>query len=323
MKTFTVMTSQHSIEKAYTEWVIKACEVVIQSRLRPGMTPNLIVRQSRQFALIFPETRDARSVISNIFNEIIVVRFSRENTTVEEWVFQFEPISEIVPTNRLERRDISLPRRLTVALRALLSLTCILPTIPGDLDFEILPLDETDPTINRVDVCCIPSSCGSLRVHTSASLGVITSPPSCSSTPTVRPVSPVIRIDETFIQTHSLGGIEMVIEVENEPPSSYVEKKLMPRIPSVVSIARTPPRDLTEIWPTSHLSYSSSPRGRSGSFSPSSASSEAECTGSLFNVPHWIDGEEPGPLIIEQYFEKPVPVTCITEFIDQLAKTIK
>ena len=359
---FTLMSPQHTAERVYTEWVIKAVEVIVQSRTCLGMSP---VRPSRQFALVFPECVNARDRLlrdPNAFFQnrkcILIVLHTPADVVMEKWVLSFDSPRDMVPTTRSERRDLSLPRRLTIAMRALLSLTHALsPLSDPDVGFSISEKNEQmDDTLSGVstprtpmsfsdpnnlpsrDVCCIPSSFGNLNVklfsHEAFGSGISSpmSPRIRSAVPSGigTPVSHAIRLDETFIQTHSLGGIEMVIEVDSgakSPPSFSLPS-------NSISIAKSPPRDLTEIWPTSNLSYPSSPRERKGSFE-SGCSEEVGSGCCVADTVAWPASSFDSPCIddpsthvlkdilnegtaVSKFFERPVTITSITEFIDQL-----
>ena len=348
---FTIMTPQHSVERAYVEWVIKAVEVILQSRMKPGMIPNLMVRPSRQFALIFPETRDVRSKILNdptsFFRDRsrITLELLVNETVAERWVFSFDSPMDMIPTARSERRDVSLPRRLTVSLRSLLSLTCLMAPLLGDENGDItfvihegkndlITSPRTPGSLTPMDFCCIPSSFGNLSLgvfsrdrwgspHVSPKLtsATATSP---VSLPVSTPPHSLILLDETFIQTHSLGGIEMVIEVDEK----HSFEKSFPRVSSVASISKSPLRDLTEIWPTSNLSYSSSPRDRAPSFASSSGDEEA--VGPYISaIPGWPQTKAPNEHSLfpeadrlHSMYEKPVPVSSIIGFIDQFQNKV-
>ena len=340
---FTVMTPQHSVEQAYYEWVIKAVELVIQSRIVLDST----VRPSRQFALNLSEKFDARGKIlcdsQNFFHNgaIVVVHALFQDKIIERWIFSFDPPRDVLPTTRSERKDLTLPRRLSVALRALMSLTRIL-RIERNVIIELNETDDggsilssqmSDP-LTRIDVCSIPSSFGSLtlKVFTRDSSSATTRISSPARTPATGAVTPVrlpsMVIDETFIQTHSLGNIEMVIETAT---LLETHARSMPVIP--VPLSNSPPRDLTEIWPSSSLSYPASPRDRraSGDSGFSSDDDAPKCC--LVTIPllasdsdQLHNSSELSKLLKEasglgKIFEKPVSISSVTEFIDQLKRS--
>jgi hypothetical protein len=338
---YTVMSPTHSVEQAYHEWVIKAVELIVQSRVILDET----FRQSRQFALNLPEKFDARNKIicdsKQFFHNraTISLHVIFGGIIVEEWVFSFDSASDVIPTARSERRDQTLPRRLTVALRSLMSLTRLL-RVERNVVIELhengdggvlTPSSRRNETLTRIDVCSVPSSFGNLilKVFTRDSSTVTTRAPSACRTPAAGSGTPRnMLIDETFIQNHSLVSIQMVIETA---PAG--QARSMPVIP--VPLSKSPARELTEIWPTSSLSYPASPRERNAS-SDSGFGSENELPGScLVAVPQnfflkkdevCVTSTELGRSVqraveTERIFERPVSISSITEFIDQLKRT--
>jgi hypothetical protein len=251
---YQLMNPIHSIETAYTEWVIKCIEIIIQSRVRPPVDSP--ARPSRQFALVMPERFGVRGRVLQppgpflTGSVAVLVEILSDGSPVEEWRLTFDSPRDVLPSDRVYNpsRDQTLPRRLAVALRSVMTLTRVLPAHGTEgLKFRLSETPEGPPGSPArgemsQEVVSVQSSIGVLGVRLVYRQIGRPSPRMSPSPP------PVLRLDETFIQTHSLGGIEMVIE---------------PVTPSVPQIVSTPPRDLRDIWPTSALSASSSPFNRS------------------------------------------------------------
>lgn len=338
---FTLMAPQHSVEKAYHEWVIKAVELIVQSRVVLDTT----IRPSRQFALNLAEKFDSRQKIlcdpKTFFLEraIIAIHVIYGETIVERWVFSFDSPRDVIPTTRSERRDLTLPRRLAVALRSLMCLTRIL-RIERDVRVEVKEMEEvaSSPSLaipnelTRIELCSIPSSFGilTLKVFTLDSSKSTTRIPSRDEAPDSGSVTPnrhcSMVIDETFMQTHSLGNIEIVIETTQ--PSRAHATSVIP-----VPLSKSPPRDLAEIWPTSSLSYPASPRERIASADSGCGSETEPMRCCLVPIPHMsclTDSKDSQQELCEALkaafdlttlFERPVSVSSVIEFIDQLKRS--
>ena len=322
----TIVSPQHSVEAAYTEWVIKAVEIIAQSRGASSLVEGLL---TRQFALLIPERFNARQKVlsdaQSFFSangRVVVDIFERRIVLVERWTISFD--KDLLPTaRRSERRDLTLPRRLAVALRSLLSLTKLAkPNAPiGDLDAVVREESEASTPRGSIsggfkfNVCSIPSSFGNLHLQVTtrdsfvaaSSSGISTRDP----TPIVTPARKVLNIKENYISNfrpQSVGGgatIEMVIEVK-ENTQVIVSRSAPP-------ISKSPPRELSEIWPTSSLSYPVSP-GRKASFDNQL---DTEC---LASVPKLFVRSQ-STLLVEHIFERPIPVSTITDQLDQLKRT--
>lgn len=337
---FTIMNPQHSVENAYTEWVVKAIEIIAQSR-SPSIPFSTDCLVSRQFALVVSERFRARSKVltdANVFFHdrlqiVIDVRPVESTFTSERWKISFDSAKDVIPTiRRSERRDLTLPRRLAIALRCLLSLVRLIKPDPT-LSYEVSVREEKEfdtPTLStgndglfvRTDIVSIPSSFGSLHLKLFTKEGIhMSAATTRTNTPFVTPSKPrfshPIKLDENFVMSqtsglsrpHSLGTIEMVIEVE---PSSASR----PAVSRSVPLSKSPPRELSEIWPTSSLSYPVSPgRERKASFDSSEGGKCVVIIPEIFpkkdtaDLPH-----------IKCIFERPVPVAAITDTIDQIKR---
>ena len=307
---FTIMNPQHSAETAYAEWVIKAVELIAQSRCTVYQKEMDFV-VSRQFALLVVERMGIRAqILSNptgFFNDRhrIIIETKRGSEISEKWQFTFN--SDVLPTavRRSERRDLTLPRRLAVALRSLLSLLRLIRSEASDVvvrEEREFDSPTTETAFVRTDIVSIPSSFGNLSLSYFSKHGVVgTVSPGTTRAHTPKVVTPV-RLDENFMQTvrpHSLGStIEMVIEVE--PPVALSRS---------VPVSQSPPREVSEIWPTSSLSYPVSP-GRKASFD---SSDEVRC---VVRVP--FIGQEQDTVC--EIFERPVPVSLISDQIDHMKR---
>lgn len=331
---FEVMAPQHTAEKAYSEWLVLAIEIVAQSRTTMEYTDTV----SRQFALIVPERFsarqfvDAKNVLQN--RQQIVMDVKEGPALFEQWTFSFDSPKDVIPAVRSERRDQTLPRRLAVALRSLMSLARILKpvnvgTLTVTLRYEAEPTTPC-PALSRVDVCSIPSSFGNmrLRVASQSVSGQSTRAPSFATTPvpTAR-----LRIDENFIQSHSsLPNIQMIIQVE--PVTRRPTHESTPPVSRSVPVSQSPPRELAEIWPTSNLAYPASPR------KSSFGSDDIDLVGCCLSlIPDWPEvasesahaGQADESLTeivrdgrsVNQLFEKPVPVAAIIDSIEQLKRS--
>lgn len=319
-ESFTVMNPQHSVESAYTEWVLKAVEIIAQSRSVFPFAQDCVV--SRQFALVVSERFEARSKIQgnkNAFFQgtqriVVEVKQQTDGVLVEKWVIGFDSVRDVIPTvRRSERRDITLPRRLAVALRSLVSLTKLMKP-EGLLTVSVREERTTDnsETIfqgQRIDLCSMTSSFGNLSLRIFTREGLL------ASTVTTRDHTPFttpakLKIDENFIASHRaqsvgrLGTIEMVVEIDPVVARSAPQ------------VSKSPPRQLSEIWPTSSLSYPVSPgRDRVPSFDRYELTAE-ENVGCLAGVPKKFCVNTPA----EHIFEKPVPVAALTDIVDRIKR---
>jgi hypothetical protein len=307
---FTVMNPQHSVEAAYTEWVIKAVEIIAQSRISIPYSEEHVI--SRQFALVVSERFGARSKIlkdplsffENNLRVVVDILSPVNRFLVERWIVAFDSAKDIAPSiRRSERRDLTLPRRLAVALRSLLSLTRLMK--PGTPGLELRTAEQVGEEVDsvplgcsRIDLCSIPSSFGNITLKVFTKEGFLGSTVTTREhTPCVTPAK--LRIDENFIASRSLGvsrtnTIEMVIEIA--PQSAPV-------------VSKSPPRELGEIWPTSSLSYPMSPgRERKPSFD------QIEHSGTV------CISTVPGSCEVKEIFERPVPVAVVTDIVDSIKR---
>ena len=325
---YTVMSPHNSAERAYAEWVIKASEVIAQSRMPKQ---PIVRRESRQFALNVPECFAFREVLTlhskGFFQARTLLALqlgSPAGIVIEEWLFSFDSPRDLLPSARSDRKDQSLPRRLCVALRALMSLTRVVH-VEECSEVTLVAREETSQDGAAMEVCRVGSSLGTINLCKKKGGGGI-----LPSSTTPLPAQPrslqqwaPLSVDEGFVvshssvasfstpplprnvQTHSLGGIEMTIE------------PLLPRVHSGSSlVAHSPPRDLSDIWPTSNLSYSTlSPRDRAGSFD--SVHSLHAC---IFEVP--LFGESHHPKMLPTLCELPLSVAALAEQLERISRTV-
>jgi hypothetical protein len=136
----------------------------------------------------------------------------------EQWTFSFDSGADVVPSFRTDKKDQTLARRLSIALRSIL---CMVRLLKGSRDenFEIVwdtdpgsrPGSTTPDTPPTRQVCTevvsVASSIGVLHVRLTRSDKRVVPEPKLP----IVSVGP-LDLDEAYIQTHSLGCIEMVIE---------------------------------------------------------------------------------------------------------------
>ena len=310
MDEFTIMSPIHSAEEAYMEWVIKAVEIVSSNIFEDE---DIKKTESRQFGILLNSNQNFRKWCekkwTKFFQKKYVFLISGSSN---RWMFWFDSPRDVVPTaRRSDRRDQSLSRRLATTLRALL---CLQRVLPKDTSVEFELLDNGFRFSNEITT--ISSSFGTLNLALEEKN--ITEDDFFSRTNSFP--SP-LEIDETFVaqttratarvslpRVHSgssivhvgSGGSSMVFG------SSPMSARIM-----------SPPRDVSDIWPTSNLSYSSgSPGGSLGD-------DEISIKRNIFPLPKWdnlAQDEQTEPIFPPSIFEIPIPVSILSEQLERISR---
>eukprot|EP00913_Durusdinium_trenchii_P012821 g12038.t1 len=121
------------IQKVYSEWCVKAAEIILAARVdSPSGSP---LRKSASFNLQVPELFNVRgeAIARPEFFQLRTQRSfqveiylsneedsSEEGELLERWTFTFLPAPAHPEANQLDRHNQSLIRKLTVVLRTLL-----------------------------------------------------------------------------------------------------------------------------------------------------------------------------------------------------------
>ncbi len=235
-------------EQVYSQWVVAAIEVIAQSRLpNEMMNCNKSIPISSPFGLTIFELFGARKFlerINRLFNpsrehiSLHVEVRSSDCHLLEKWVFAFD--KDVVPTARSERKDQSLVKRLSIALRTLMSITrlyslelegIIVDIVEGPAEQQIgSPASDTRSSFSSgissgnglsLDVCSIASSFGMLGLtYTGArrddfSAGENISLEYCPTPPRAMTFAPVLH--ESFMSTRKNVEKTLVIEMKQEP----------------------------------------------------------------------------------------------------------
>jgi len=201
-----------ALEDVYREWIetvasVVTCRSAASSALGPPTS-----RFGMKFSSICPLIGSWAEFFQGICRLMI-------RSEYQQWSFAFDSGQDVVPSYRTEKKDQTLVRRLSVALRSVICLVRLLGT--EGQSFEIIwdnnpasrpnsTAPETPPKREQwvsLEVLSVTSSLGVLHLRVKRKSGEKTIP---ETPPTI--AIPPLNLDETYIQTHSLGGIEMVIE---------------------------------------------------------------------------------------------------------------
>lgn len=310
-----------SLDSVYREWIETVVSVVTSesSSLRKQKSES-------KFGINIPR--------QNLDNGDWVSFFQGSNriqllSDSQQWTFSFDSGSDVVPSYRTDKKDQTIVRRLSVGLRSVLCLVRLLgnrherfkivwDNNPSSRPSSTAP--ETPPIRHvwtSMEVVSVASSIGVLHVRLKRIEKKICEP-LMVPTVTFRP----LNLDEAYIQTNSLGGIEMVIETTTG----------MTRVNSSGSVAAVSARSFPA------YSYQSSseficPRKYSeegvlfgggsagGSSEYSWEATEEDVSKQLVNRITTLPGKMTNE-VISRYIEKPVSVATIVNEIERIRTSL-
>ena len=204
-----------SLQDVYREWVETVVAVITKP---PVATRGARACSETRFGMRFPTISPVEGSWGEFFDGTCRLVIRSES---QQWSFGFDSGHDVVPSYRTDKKDQTLVRRLSVGLRSMCCLVRLAGTsaenfeIIWDTDLRSRPTStapETPPkreAWTSLEVISVASSVGVLHVRLKRKSGPekttqLTPPPTVAV--------PSLNLDETYIQTHSLGGIEMVIE---------------------------------------------------------------------------------------------------------------